>query len=142
MRIYFCFIYCLFCRNIIFRWSSERLKVGNFIIKTTDGDKSRLSLQSLDFITHLGYFITRWIASGHAPVSNMFEFTTAFGMMVVGAFILIFYLIPNTITRTVCIADCDYHHCLCKYVPEGNYTIYSSVEKLLVNSPCYYCCTW
>ncbi|BAQ10783.1 cytochrome C assembly protein [Bacillus sp. OxB-1] len=46
----------------------------------------------IGFITHVGYFITRWIASGHAPVSNMFEFTTAFGMMLVGSFILIFFL--------------------------------------------------
>ncbi|EPD53206.1 c-type cytochrome biogenesis protein CcsB [Paenisporosarcina sp. FSL H8-0542] len=44
------------------------------------------------FIANLAYFITRWIAAGHAPVSNLFEFTTAFGMMVVGAFILIFFI--------------------------------------------------
>ncbi|MHA6258490.1 c-type cytochrome biogenesis protein CcsB [Sporosarcina sp. CAU 1771] len=46
----------------------------------------------IGFITHLGYFVVRWIASGHVPVSNMFEFTTAFGMMIVGAFILLFFL--------------------------------------------------
>lgn len=44
------------------------------------------------FLSHIGYFITRWIASGHAPVSNMFEFMTAFGMMIVGAFILLFFI--------------------------------------------------
>ena len=44
------------------------------------------------FIANLAYFITRWIAAGHAPVSNLFEFTTAFGMMVVGAFILIYFI--------------------------------------------------
>ena len=49
-------------------------------------------LQLLDFYLNLGYFITRWIAAGHAPVSNMFEFTTAFGMLVVGAFILIYFM--------------------------------------------------
>jgi len=46
----------------------------------------------IGFITHLGYFFTRWVAGGHAPLSNMFEFTTAFAMMLVGAFILLFYL--------------------------------------------------
>ena len=46
----------------------------------------------IGFLAHLGYFATRWIASGHAPLSNMFEFTTAFAMMLVGAFILLFYL--------------------------------------------------
>ena len=49
-------------------------------------------LTVVGFITHLGYFVTRWVASGHAPLSNMFEFTTAFAMMLVGAFILLFYL--------------------------------------------------
>ncbi|MBB4823803.1 cytochrome c-type biogenesis protein CcsB [Sporosarcina luteola] len=46
----------------------------------------------IGFLTHVGYFIARWMAGGHAPVSNMFEFTTAFGMMLVGAFILIYFL--------------------------------------------------
>ena len=51
-----------------------------------------LVLTIIGFLTHVGYFITRWIASGHAPVSNMFEFTTAFAMMLVGAFILLFVI--------------------------------------------------
>ncbi|HSO57535.1 MAG TPA: c-type cytochrome biogenesis protein CcsB, partial [Paenisporosarcina sp.] len=46
----------------------------------------------IGFIANLAYFITRWIAAGHAPLSNLFEFTTAFGMMVVGAFILIYFI--------------------------------------------------
>ncbi|HJF30974.1 MAG TPA: c-type cytochrome biogenesis protein CcsB [Sporosarcina psychrophila] len=54
--------------------------------------KIAITITAIGFITHVGYFITRWMASGHAPVSNMFEFTTAFGMMLVGAFILLFYL--------------------------------------------------
>ncbi|MCF7618012.1 c-type cytochrome biogenesis protein CcsB [Bacillus sonorensis] len=44
------------------------------------------------FVCQLGYFITRWIASGHAPVSNLFEFTTAFSMMLVLAFIFIYFI--------------------------------------------------
>ena len=46
----------------------------------------------IGFLAQLGYFITRWIHTGHAPVSNMFEFTTAFGMFIIGAFILIYYM--------------------------------------------------
>lgn len=46
----------------------------------------------IGFLTHLGYFITRWMASGHAPVSNMFEAVTALGMMLVAAFILLYFL--------------------------------------------------
>lgn len=44
------------------------------------------------FTAQLGYFITRWVASGHAPVSNLFEFTTFFGMSLVGAFILLYFI--------------------------------------------------
>ncbi|MDQ0219032.1 c-type cytochrome biogenesis protein CcsB [Peribacillus cavernae] len=54
-----------------------------------------ISITVIGFIAQIGYFITRWIASGHAPVSNLFEFTTFFGMMLVGAFIVI-YMIYKT----------------------------------------------
>ena len=54
--------------------------------------KLAITVTILGFIANLGYFITRWIAAGHAPVSNLFEFTAAFGMMVVGAFILIYFI--------------------------------------------------
>ncbi|WP_163101041.1 c-type cytochrome biogenesis protein CcsB [Peribacillus alkalitolerans] len=46
----------------------------------------------IGFSFQLGYFITRWIAAGHAPVSNLFEFITFFGMMLVAAFIIIFLI--------------------------------------------------
>lgn len=54
-------------------------------------------LTIIGFLTHVGYFITRWMASGHAPVSNMFEAVTALGMMLVLAFIIlyIFYKTPS-----------------------------------------------
>lgn len=42
------------------------------------------------FVLQIGYFITRWVAVDHIPVSNMFEFTTFFGMMLVFAYILLF----------------------------------------------------
>ncbi|MDQ0213737.1 cytochrome c-type biogenesis protein CcsB [Oikeobacillus pervagus] len=44
----------------------------------------------IGFIAQLGYFILRWIASGHAPVSNLFEYATFFGMMLVAAFIVLY----------------------------------------------------
>ncbi len=54
-----------------------------------------VALTVIGFLLQIGYFITRWIASSHAPVSNMFEFTTFFGMMIVAAFLL-FYAIYRT----------------------------------------------
>ncbi|MBS8264741.1 c-type cytochrome biogenesis protein CcsB [Mesobacillus boroniphilus] len=44
------------------------------------------------FLSQLTFFILRWIASGHAPVSNLFEFTTFFGMSLVGAFIISYFM--------------------------------------------------
>src|SRR5690625_1272974 len=65
--------------------------------RTTDGkkgiaDKIAISLTILGFIAQLVYFITRWIAGGHAPVSNMFEFVTFLGMSLVLAFIIIYFI--------------------------------------------------
>ena len=54
--------------------------------------KAGIFITIIGFISQVGYFITRWIASGHAPVSNLFEFTTFFGMMLVGAFIIIYFM--------------------------------------------------
>lgn len=51
----------------------------------------------IGFLAQLGYFITRWIASGHAPVSNLFEYTTFFGMMLVLAFIIIYFIYKNSL---------------------------------------------
>ncbi len=46
----------------------------------------------LGFISHIVYFILRWIAGGHAPVSNMFEFVTFLGLSVVLAFIILYLI--------------------------------------------------
>ncbi|QPC48394.1 c-type cytochrome biogenesis protein CcsB [Mangrovibacillus cuniculi] len=56
-----------------------------------------IGLTTIGFILQLGYFVVRWIAAGHAPVSNLFEFTTFFGMMLVGAFLLLFSIYRTTI---------------------------------------------
>ena len=65
--------------------------------RTTDGKVGisgtiAISLTILGFIAQLVYFITRWIAGGHAPVSNMFEFVTFLGMSLVLAFIIIYFI--------------------------------------------------
>ena len=65
------------------RWSQGHQHVNNW-------SKIGIMVTIIGFVAQLGYFIIRWIASGHAPVSNLFEFTTFFGMALVGAFIIIF----------------------------------------------------
>ena len=54
--------------------------------------KIAIIITIIGFIANLGYFITRWMYTGHAPVSNMFEFTTTFGMFIVLAFIIMYFM--------------------------------------------------
>ncbi|KIL53523.1 cytochrome C biogenesis protein [Jeotgalibacillus alimentarius] len=51
-----------------------------------------ITLTAAGFIAQLNYFILRWIASGHAPVSNLNEFLTFFGIMLVGSFFVFYYI--------------------------------------------------
>lgn len=54
--------------------------------------KIAIIITVIGLIVQFVSFILRWIVAGHAPVSNLFEFTTFFGMCLVGAFIFIFYM--------------------------------------------------
>jgi cytochrome c-type biogenesis protein CcsB len=73
---------------------------GAIKAKKSDGEKQSTNawgkiailVTIIGFISQIGYFITRWIAAGHAPVSNLFEFTTFFGMALVGSFIVIYFI--------------------------------------------------
>ncbi|UOQ85914.1 c-type cytochrome biogenesis protein CcsB [Gracilibacillus salinarum] len=55
-------------------------------------NKLAIGVTILGFVAQMGYFFTRWVASKHAPVSNMFEFVTFFGMMLVLAFIILYFI--------------------------------------------------
>jgi len=54
--------------------------------------KIGITITLLGFAAHLVYFVTRWIASGHAPLGNMFEFVTFFGMTMVLGFLIIWFI--------------------------------------------------
>lgn len=56
-----------------------------------------ITITLIGFAANLGYFFTRWGATGHAPLSNMFEFTTAFGMTLVGGFIILYFLYKTAV---------------------------------------------
>ena len=51
-----------------------------------------ITLTIIGFLSQLAYFILRWIAGGHAPVSNLFEFTTFLGMAIVLGFIILYFM--------------------------------------------------
>jgi ABC-type transport system involved in cytochrome c biogenesis permease subunit len=44
------------------------------------------------FVMHLLFFFTRWHNAGHIPTSNMYEFMTFLGMMIVFAYIIVFLI--------------------------------------------------
>lgn len=49
----------------------------------------------LALLSAVSYFITRWMATGHAPVSNMFEYTTTLGIAMSLAFVIIYPIYKN-----------------------------------------------
>lgn len=49
-------------------------------------------LTMIGLASQIGYFITRWVAGGHAPLGNLFEFMTFLGMSLVLAFIIIYFI--------------------------------------------------
>ena len=65
--------------------------------KGSKAEKIGIILTLIGFVAQIIYFITRWIASGHAPVSNLFEFVTFFGMAMVLAFIILYFIYHLTV---------------------------------------------
>lgn len=56
-----------------------------------------ITVTIVGFLSQLVSVILRWIVAGHAPVSNMYEFTSFFGMMLVGAFIVIYFVYRTSV---------------------------------------------
>lgn len=44
---------------------------------------------------HAGYFITRWLAQGHIPLTSMFEYMAFLSLMIILGFILIYRIYKN-----------------------------------------------
>ncbi len=72
-------------------------KSNHDLKKLNRWSKIAIMITCIGFLAQIGHFITRWIAAGHAPVSNLFEFTTFFGMCLVGAFIAIFFIYKTSL---------------------------------------------
>ncbi|MEK8127442.1 cytochrome c biogenesis protein CcsA [Paenibacillus filicis] len=56
-----------------------------------------IGLTILGFLCHAGFFFTRWAEAGHIPTSNMYEFMTFLGMMIVLAFIVVYFLYKSSV---------------------------------------------
>ncbi|GAB3072040.1 c-type cytochrome biogenesis protein CcsB [Salinicoccus sesuvii] len=53
--------------------------------------KIGVAMVIVGFILQVSYFILRWIAQGHAPVSNMYEFITMFAIMIVAGYLITYF---------------------------------------------------
>lgn len=97
--LYAAFI-CYLVATIVFGGAVKGNKEGSFKSEGRWG-KVAFTITVIGFLSNLGYFITRWIATEHAPLSNMFEFTTAFGMTLVAGFIVIYLLYKTPVLGMV-----------------------------------------
>ncbi|MHC8514580.1 c-type cytochrome biogenesis protein CcsB [Sporosarcina sp. ITBMC105] len=61
------------------------------------GSRIGVSLMYLSFSLQLLYFVLRWIAIGHAPVSNLYEFMTFFGIMLIGSALIMYHMYKQII---------------------------------------------
>ncbi|WP_298829841.1 c-type cytochrome biogenesis protein CcsB [uncultured Planococcus sp.] len=86
--------------TFVFGGAVKGNKKGTFNSEQRWG-KVAITITVIGFLANIGYFFTRWIVSGHAPLSNMFEFTTAFGMTLVGGFIILYSLYKTPVLGMV-----------------------------------------
>ncbi|WP_166626670.1 c-type cytochrome biogenesis protein CcsB [Jeotgalicoccus sp. S0W5] len=65
--------------------------------KTQKYEKIALWMIIIAFILELGYFAFRWMATGHAPVSNMYEFIAMFSIMLIGGYLITYHYFKTKI---------------------------------------------
>ena len=91
------------CTRSPFLVSSSLSPVQNGVTATRkcirkSGDGSRFGVTLAGWLAHVIFFITRWVYAGHIPISNMFEFMTFLGMMIILAFIVLYLIYGSPVT--------------------------------------------
>jgi len=59
--------------------------------KTKKPEKIAIGMTVTAFIMQVSYFILRWTATGHAPVSNMYEFIATFAIMIILGYLITYH---------------------------------------------------
>jgi ABC-type transport system involved in cytochrome c biogenesis permease subunit len=62
------------------------------IAHTQKWGKAAIGASIIGFAGHVTFFFTRWAEAGHIPTSNMYEFMTFLGMMIMLAFIIVYFI--------------------------------------------------
>lgn len=81
--------------------SNKKYSTDKQLSRNKKWGKVGFTVTIIGFLFQLGYFITRWIVSGHIPNSNLFEFTTYFGMAVVLGFIILHFMYKVNVVGVV-----------------------------------------
>jgi ABC-type transport system involved in cytochrome c biogenesis permease subunit len=89
--VLYCFSFIFFILGVT---TSRKQNESNEKNITTGDPRSKIGfiLAIAGLTAQLIFFFTRWIAAGHVPTSNMFEFTTFLGMMTTAAFIVVYLI--------------------------------------------------
>jgi ABC-type transport system involved in cytochrome c biogenesis permease subunit len=94
--VLYCFSFIFFILGVT--TSGKQNDSNESRIATNDPrSKVGLFLAIAGLAAQLIFFFTRWIAAGHVPTSNMFEFTTFLGMMTTAAFIVVYLIYRKSI---------------------------------------------
>jgi len=73
--------------TVLFTIAVSGMRKGRNVNRIAYG-KYAFILAVIGFIAQMTYFILRWVGVGYAPVSNLYEYTTFFGMMMVLGFLV------------------------------------------------------
>lgn len=86
------FLFCIGFISFVFTVAGRKMKTKDPAAHEQKWGRISFSIALLGFVAQLAYFITRWIGGGHIPVSNMYEFMSFLAMMIIGAYIVIFFI--------------------------------------------------
>ncbi|MDN5907687.1 MAG: c-type cytochrome biogenesis protein CcsB, partial [Staphylococcus equorum] len=65
--------------------------------KSKKPEKIAIVMVSIAFILQILYFAFRWGATGHAPVSNMYEFIATFSIMIIAGFLITYFYFKSKV---------------------------------------------
>lgn len=69
----------------------------SFKARSKKPEKIAITMIIVAFIFQVLYFVLRWTATGHAPVSNMYEFIATFSIMMIGGFLVTYFYFKTKI---------------------------------------------
>lgn len=65
--------------------------------KSKKPEKIAIVMVIAAFVLQILYFAFRWMATGHAPVSNMYEFIATFSIMIIAGFLITYFYFKSKV---------------------------------------------